>query len=119
MSSYLKDLAQKAKIAGRSLATLATARKNAVLISLADLLEEKKEDIFAANERDIVAAKEKNLPAPLLGRLKLDNTILATMCLGIKQIAAMTDPVGELEGFHYQNSGILVGKRRVPLEWWA
>ncbi len=115
MSSYLKDLAQKAKIAGRSLATLATARKNAVLISLADLLEEKKEDIFAANERDIVAAKEKNLPAPLLGRLKLDNTILATMCLGIKQIAAMTDPVGELEGFHYQNSGILVGKRRVPL----
>ena len=60
MSSYLKDLAQKAKIAGRSLATLATARKNAVLISLADLLEEKKR-IFLRPMKEISRLLKKKI----------------------------------------------------------
>ena len=92
-----------------------TADKNKALLRLAELLEAKKEDIFAANEQDLVRAKKNGLKESFVDRLRVTEKVLRLMAEGARQTAALPDPVGEISEMRRRPSGIQVGRMRVPL----
>lgn len=109
------EAGQKARAASRRMAAASTADKNKVLLRLAELLEAKKEDIFAANEQDLVKAKENGLKESFVDRLRVTEKVLGLMAEGARQTAALPDPVGEISEMRRRPSGIQVGRMRVPL----
>lgn len=109
------EAGQKARAASRRMAAASTADKNKALLRLAELLEAKKEDIFAANEQDLVKAKENGLKESFVDRLRVTENVLGLMAEGARQTAALPDPVGEISEMRRRPSGIQVGRMRVPL----
>lgn len=109
------EAGQKARAASRRMAAVSTADKNKALLRLAELLEAKKEDIFAANEQDLVKAKENGLKESFVDRLRVTEKVLGLMAEGARQTAALPDPVGEISEMRRRPSGIQVGRMRVPL----
>lgn len=109
------EAGQKARAASRRMAAASTADKNKALLRLAELLEAKKEDIFAANEQDLVKAKENGLKESFVDRLRVTEKVLRLMAEGARQTAALPDPIGEISEMRRRPSGIQVGRMRVPL----
>ena len=109
------EAGQKARAASRRMAAASTADKNKSLLRLAELLEAKKEDIFAANEQDLVRAKKNGLKESFVDRLRVTEKVLGLMAEGARQTAALPDPVGEISEMRRRPSGIQVGRMRVPL----
>ncbi|WP_028582459.1 glutamate-5-semialdehyde dehydrogenase [Desulfogranum japonicum] len=109
------EIAGKAKKASRIMANLPTATKNQILLDIADALVEEQKEIMAENAKDLQAAKEKGLSPAMLNRLQIDEQGIASMVQGVKEIAALEDPVGEVEEMRQRPSGISVGRMRVPL----
>ena len=112
---YIQTLAKDAKNAASIVAEASTEQKNAALNNIAQLLLDNQSDLIRANEQDLANATAKNLDAPLLDRLKLTAKTVQSMADGLRQIAALPDPIGEMSDFAYRPSGIQVGKMRVPL----
>lgn len=112
---YVKQQAERAKQAFYLLAQAQTAQKNAALLEMADLLQQHRDSILAANEKDLQTASEKGLDAALIDRLKLTEQTIHNMCEGLRQIAALPDPVGEMDEFRIRPNGLNIGKMRVPL----
>jgi len=109
------DLCRAAQDAAHVLATLDSATKNAALHAVADALEARSLEIIEANARDMEAGRESGLSPALLDRLALDPTRVAGIAAGVRSIAALPDPVGEvIDGFRLAN-GLDVRKVRVPL----
>ena len=115
ISQYIQTLAKDAKHAASIMAQASTQQKNAALNHIAQLLLDNQNDLIRANELDLANAKAKNLDAPLLDRLQLTAKTVQSMADGLRQIAALHDPIGEMGDFAYRPSGIQVGKMRVPL----
>ena len=115
VSKLMIEAGQKARAASRRMAAASTADKNKALLRLAELLEAKKEDIFAANEQDLVKAKENGLKESFVDRLRVTEKVLGLMAEGARQTAALPDPVGEISEMRRRPSGIQVGRMRVPL----
>lgn len=115
VSELMIEAGQKARAASRRMAAASTADKNKALLRLAELLEAKKEDIFAANEQDLVKAKENGLKESFVDRLRVTEKVLGLMSEGARQTAALPDPVGEISEMRRRPSGIQVGRMRVPL----
>ena len=115
VSELMIEAGQKARAASRRMAAASTADKNKALLSLAELLEAKKEDIFAANEQDLVRAKNNGLKESFVDRLRVTEKVLRLMAEGARQTAALPDPVGEISEMRRRPSGIQVGRMRVPL----
>lgn len=115
VSELMIEAGQKARAASRRMAAASTADKNKVLLRLAELLEAKKEDIFAANEQDLVRAKKNGLKESFVDRLRVTEKVLRLMAEGARQTAALPDPVGEISEMRRRPSGIQVGRMRVPL----
>lgn len=115
VSELMIEAGQKARAASRRMAAASTADKNKVLLRLAELLEAKKEDIFAANEQDLVRAKKNGLKESFVDRLRVTEKVLRLMAEGARQTAALPDPVGEISQIRRRPSGIQVGRMRVPL----
>lgn len=115
VSKLMIEAGQKARAASRRMAAASTADKNKALLRLAELLEAKKEDIFAANEQDLVKAKENGLKESFVDRLRVTEKVLRLMAEGTRQTAALPDPVGEISEMRRRPSGIQVGRMRVPL----
>lgn len=115
VSELMIEAGQKARAASRRMAAASTADKNKSLLRLAELLEAKKEDIFAANEQDLVKAKENGLKESFVDRLRVTEKVLRLMAEGARQTAALPDPVGEISEMRRRPSGIQVGRMRVPL----
>lgn len=115
VSELMLDAGQKARAASRRMAAASTADKNKALLRLAELLEAKKEDIFAANKQDLVKAKENGLKESFVDRLSVTEKVLRLMAEGARQTAALPDPVGEISEMRRRPSGIQVGRMRVPL----
>ncbi len=115
VSKLMIEAGQKARAASRRMAAASTADKNKALLRLAELLEAKKEDIFAANEQDLVKAKENGLKESFVDRLRVTEKVLGLMAEGARQTAALPDPVGEISEMRHRPSGIQVGRMRVPL----
>lgn len=115
VSKLMIEAGQKARAASRRMAAASTADKNKALLRLAELLEAKKEDIFAANEQDLVRAKNNGLKESFVDRLRITEKVLRLMAEGARQTAALPDPVGEISEMRRRPSGIQVGRMRVPL----
>ena len=115
VSELMIEAGQKARAASRRMAAASTADKNKALLRLAELLEAKKEDIFAANEQDLVRAKKNGLKESFVDRLRVTEKVLRLMAEGARQTAALPDPVGEISEMRRRPSGIQVGRLRVPL----
>ena len=115
VSELMIEAGQKARAASRRMAAASTADKNKALLRLAELLEAKKEDIFAANKQDLVRAKKNGLKESFVDRLRVTEKVLRLMAEGARQTAALPDPVGEISEMRRRPSGIQVGRMRVPL----
>lgn len=115
VSKLMIEAGQKARAASRRMAAASTADKNKSLLRLAELLEAKNEDIFAANEQDLVRAKKNGLKESFVDRLRVTEKVLRLMAEGARQTAALPDPVGEISEMRRRPSGIQVGRMRVPL----
>jgi glutamate-5-semialdehyde dehydrogenase len=104
-----------AKLASRALATLGSGVKDTALLAIADALTDRTPEILEANARDLEAGREAGLSAALMDRLALDSGRIAAMADGVRKIASLPDPVGEvIEGWRLPN-GLDVRKVRVPL----
>lgn len=114
-AEYMKNLGEKARKAATILAKTPAQVKNNTLNTLADLLLKNAEKIYLANEKDLIAGKEKGLSEAFLDRLTISEKVLNQMCIGLKQIAGLNDPIGEILEMKPQPSGIQVGRMRVPL----
>lgn len=115
VSELIIETGQKARAASRRMAAASTADKNNALLRLTELLEAKKEAIFAANERDLAKAKKNGLKESFVDRLRVTEKVLRLMAEGARQTAALPDPVGEISEMRRRPSGIQVGRMRVPL----
>ncbi|HGX93118.1 MAG TPA: glutamate-5-semialdehyde dehydrogenase [Candidatus Tenderia sp.] len=108
-------LGQQARQASRAMSRADTNVKNAALEAIAAALEANEPALLAANADDMAAGRENGLDAALLDRLELNSERIAGMAEGLRQIAALADPVGEISDMAYRPSGIQIGKMRVPL----
>ena len=115
IQSYMHSVGRAARIASRAMAKAETGAKNQALMSMAHAVERDVARLLDANRMDLQAAQSKGLEAAMLDRLTLTSKSLASMAEGLRQIAQLPDPVGEISGMSYQPSGIQVGRMRVPL----
>ena len=115
IAEYMQQVGINARSASTVLAAAEAATKNKALTVIADLLEEKGDYLKVENAKDLEAGAAKGLEPALLDRLELTDERIATMAEGLRQIAGLADPVGEISGMSYRPSGIQVGHMRVPL----
>ncbi len=109
------EMAGRAREASRKLGVLPTSIKNRILLKTADLLHEKQQIIVRENAKDLQAGREKGLSAAMLERLELNEKVISSMASGLREVAALPDPVGEIGNMRRLESGITVGRMRVPL----
>lgn len=115
ISGYIEEMGKKAKEASKKLLTLDTGTKNRALVMIAEELINKKEEIKEANRIDLENGKKEGLSFAFLDRLELTDKRIETMSQGLMEIAAFTDPIGEiLTGWKHKN-GMTIEKKRVPL----
>jgi glutamate-5-semialdehyde dehydrogenase len=108
-------LAREARKASRTMAALSSAAKDRLLLRMADALEAGVPPLLAANEKDLAAAREKGMASAMVDRLRLDGQRIGAMAEGLREVAALPDPVGEITGMWRRPNGIQVGRMRVPL----
>ena len=113
--STVAELADRAKVASRSLARLSTKKKNVLLLAVAEQLKVREKTILQANQGDVQAAKEAGLSGALLDRLELNPKRFTEMVEGVRKVAALPDPVGEVLRKWKQPNGLEISKIRVPL----
>jgi glutamate-5-semialdehyde dehydrogenase len=111
----MQQLGGHALAAARVISRADTGLKNRALLAIADLLMAEAAQLKQANKLDLEAGRNKGLEAALLDRLELTDARIAAMAEGLRQIAALEDPVGVISDMAYRPSGIQVGKMRVPL----
>lgn len=115
VKEYMSQLGQRARNAARAIGKAETGVKNQALLAIANRIDEAASALQTANELDLQAGKAKGLDAALLDRLELTDARIASMSEGLRQIAALADPIGEITDMAYRPSGIQVGRMRVPL----
>lgn len=115
MENILLEQGRKAKLASRFLATAGTDIKNEALVKMAEHLERQTEEIIAANQIDLAQGEKQGLTKALLDRLALNPTRIRDMAQGLREIAALPDPVGEMLEMHHRPNGLDIGRIRTPL----
>ena len=115
IAEYMRDVGQRARAASAAIARAGTAEKNRALLATAEAIDAGREELMRANAVDLERGKEKGLAAPLMDRLELTPKSIDGMIEGLRQVAALDDPVGEVSGLKYRPTGIQVGRMRVPL----
>ncbi|MDX2433224.1 MAG: glutamate-5-semialdehyde dehydrogenase [Desulfobacterales bacterium] len=111
----IETLAVAARKAARDVASLSTSSKNNVLLRMGEALQEQKKYIQAENEKDLAAGREKGLSAAMLDRLALTDEVIESMIVGLREVVALPDPVGEIDEMSKRPNGIMVGRMRIPL----
>ncbi|MEQ1515418.1 MAG: gamma-glutamyl-phosphate reductase, partial [Usitatibacteraceae bacterium] len=112
---YMRALGDAAQLAARVLARADTVQKNTALVATADEIDVKVNAILAANARDVVRARESGNDDAFVDRLTLTEKSIRAMAQGLREVAKLPDPIGEITGLTARPSGIEVGKMRVPL----
>ena len=115
MNTAMIELGLRARNAARGGMALTSEDKNRGLLSVASELERQSEKIITANSKDILAARDRGLTAPLLDRLQLNSSRIREMADGLRQIAALDDPIGEVLSLKARPNGLKIGQKRVPL----
>ncbi len=115
ISDEMRQLAEEAKKAGRIMASLSSGIKNDLLNQMASALESQSQELIDANENDLVAARQRELAPAMVDRLVLNEERIQSMADGLREVAALPDPVGEITGMSKRPNGIQVGRMRIPL----
>jgi glutamate-5-semialdehyde dehydrogenase len=115
LTEQMTQLAQQAKAASRELARLTTAEKNDCLQAMAGALEQNRDDIKKANVRDMEAGAQMGLSSAMLDRLKLDDERIAQMAKGLREVAALADPVGRILIERTRPNGLKLKKISTPI----
>jgi glutamate-5-semialdehyde dehydrogenase len=115
LESYMNQIGQQARAASRLLAKASTQQKNMALFAMADALEDARPRLIEENLKDMENGRAKGLDDALLDRLLLNDKRIDGMIEGLKQVASLPDPIGEISGMVYLPSGIQRGQMRVPL----
>ncbi|HTU21819.1 MAG TPA: glutamate-5-semialdehyde dehydrogenase [Gemmataceae bacterium] len=115
LSAYCVDLARRARAASRQLATASSACKNGWLLGTAEVLEQRGDEVLAANEKDLRAAAELGLSAAQVDRLRLTPARLSDAVAGLREVATLPDPVGQVRAGSVRPNGLQVHKVSVPL----
>jgi len=115
IQTYMKSLGQQARAAAEVMSLADVHSKNVALLAIADAIDAGAELIKAENAKDLQAGRKKGLDAALLDRLELNDVRIAGMSEGLRQIANLADPVGDITDLAFRPSGIQIGKMRVPL----
>ncbi len=108
-------MAEEAKGAARRLGALSREVKDRVILRVADLLADRQSHIQAANRQDVDAARAQGMAAAFLDRLTLSDKVFTSMIKGLKEVAALPDPVGAVTGMWVRPNGLKVGRQRIPL----
>jgi glutamate-5-semialdehyde dehydrogenase len=115
INDYMTRLGQQARAAARAMARADTATRNRALLLIADAVQRDAALLREANQLDLQAARANGLEPALLDRLTLSDAAIATMVAGLRQIAELPDPIGEISNMKTRPTGIQVGQMRVPL----
>lgn len=111
----MQALGRAARAASRLMAAADTRAKNRALLATADAIHARREQLAQANAKDLAAGRAKGLDAAMLDRLELTPKRIDAMIEGLRQVAALADPIGEITDLRYMPTGIQVGRMRVPL----
>ncbi len=115
VKAYMQRLGQQARAAATVVASADAGQKNAALLKIAAVLDASRAQIHQANQKDLENGRQNGLNDAMLDRLALTSDRVDNMIEGLKQVAALPDPVGNISDLHYVPSGIQIGKMRVPL----
>ncbi|MBP8818877.1 MAG: glutamate-5-semialdehyde dehydrogenase [Syntrophomonadaceae bacterium] len=115
LQALMLEQGRKARVAARYLATASTTIKNEALMAMADTLEANIPELLKANQLDLENGREQGLSSALLERLTLDESRVKDMADGLREIAALPDPVGEVLGMWRRPNGLEVGRIRTPI----
>lgn len=115
LENYMLSTGQAARAAARAMARAGTGEKNAALEAIAEQLREHRGALAEANGKDLETARKNKLDGPLIDRLELTPARIEAMADGLKQVAGLPDPIGEVSGMNQRPTGIQVGRMRVPL----
>ena len=115
MNEMLNRLGMNAKAAETEMRNLSTNKKNEVLLAVADKLVKDAQTLINANRLDVETGKRNHMPEGLIDRLLLTESRIEGMAEGLRQVAALDDPVGEVTGMKKRPNGLLIGQKRVPL----
>jgi glutamate-5-semialdehyde dehydrogenase len=115
LKDYMQGLGLLARKAGREISRADSGKKNQALLKIAEVLENNQALLISENKKDLDAGQQNGLDAASLDRLAITPKGVQAMIEGLKQVAALPDPVGEISDLNYRPSGIQVGQMRVPL----
>lgn len=115
VKAYMTNLGEQARKASRALVRATTQEKNSALLAMAEAIESSAETLKSENAKDLANGKANGLDAAMLDRLAITDSGIAGMAEGLRQIASLQDPIGEISDMSYRPSGIQIGKMRVPL----
>ena len=111
----VREMAGKAKKASRQLAQLSTPLKNKALLEMAKDLERHQERLIKENRKDLASAEKNRLSSPLIDRLRLTHPVIHGMAEGLREVARLPDPVGEVVKMWKRPNGLMVGRMRIPI----
>ncbi|MEP7070369.1 MAG: gamma-glutamyl-phosphate reductase, partial [Usitatibacter sp.] len=115
LRALVRAMGEAARAASRELARSSTAARNGALEAAARALVEREQKILAANAQDVKAARSEGRDDAFIDRLTLTAKAIEAMAEGLREVAKLPDPVGEVTGLAFRPSGIQVGRMRVPL----
>ena len=115
LPAYMREVGERARAASRLLARAPTAAKNTALQAIALAIIRDEKSLLSANAQDVAASRGAGSDAAFIDRLALDASSVAAMAEGVREIAVLPDPVGEISELKFRPSGIQVGHMRVPL----
>ena len=115
IQSYMVGIGRQARSASHAIAKAGTETKNRALAAIAAAIRAQSERLLAANGKDVKSARARKLDAAAIDRLTLTGKSIEAMAIGVEQVAALPDPVGEISELKFMPSGIQVGRMRVPL----
>lgn len=115
IKAYMTEVGKRARAAAAEIARAETGTKNTALLEIAAQLENSRATILEANRHDLESARLGGLESALMDRLQVGDATIDAMAEGLRQVAGLADPVGEITDLNYRPSGIQVGRMRVPL----
>ncbi len=115
IAEKIRTIAAESRNASRAIARLSSGEKNDLLIAMADALIAATPRLLEENAKDLASAEKKGISSAMLDRLMLDDTRIRAMADGLREVAALSDPVGEVTRMWKRPNGLMVGKMRIPL----
>jgi len=115
LQNTITQIGKQAKAASRVLMVASDHQKSGALLAMAELLEQSTQILLSANELDLAAARQQGLSAAMLDRLTISEKSIRAMAQGLRQVAALTDPVGTLGPTQVRPNGMRIAQMRVPL----